>query len=169
MSYLIAAVVLVGLLGLANLLLLIGVIRRLRMTQDASQLPPEGLQPGETIPDFTATATDGEPVSAAYLRGNALIGFLSPGCGPCRELLPEFVKEAGRSSGPVLAVVVATPQDDPAMDIKRLEKVARVVTEAPHGPVQQVFKVSGYPTVLTTDATGTVVFSDAALPHQVHA
>ncbi|WP_165974561.1 TlpA family protein disulfide reductase [Nonomuraea deserti] len=169
MSYLIAAVVLVGLLGLANLLLLFGVIRRLRTMQDAPQLPPEGLQPGETIPDFTATATDGEPISAAYLEGRALIGFLSPGCRPCQELLPEFVKQAEQASGPVLAVVVAGPQDDPAMDIARLEKVARVVSEAPQGPVQQVFKVSGYPTVIATDATGTVVFSDAALPHQVHA
>ncbi|TDD05290.1 TlpA family protein disulfide reductase [Nonomuraea diastatica] len=109
-------------------------------------------------------ATDGEPISAAYLEGRALIGFFSPGCQPCRELLPKFVKQAEQASGPVVAVVVAAPQDDPAMDIARLEKVARVVSEAPQGPVQQVFKVSGYP----TDATGTVVFSDAALPHQVH-
>lgn len=169
MPYLIAASVLVGLLSLVNLLLLIGVIRRLRTMRDTSQMPLEGLQPGEAIPDFTATATDGAPVSAAYLRGRAMIGFFSPGCGPCKELLPRFVEQAEQAPGPVLAVVVATPQDDPAADIARLEKVARVVSEAPQGPVQQVFKVSGYPTVIATDATGTVVFSDADVPSPVHA
>ncbi|MFI7639619.1 TlpA family protein disulfide reductase [Nonomuraea sp. NPDC049400] len=169
MPYLIAAVVLVGLLGLANLLLLIGVIRRLRKLQAAPPMMQEGLAPGERIPDFAATTTDGEPISASFLEGSALVGFFSPSCQPCRELLPKFIEWAERISDPVLAIVVAGPQDDPAAYIARLAKVARVVQEEPQGPVQQVFKVSGYPTVIATDVTGTVVFSDAAMPDAVHA
>jgi thiol-disulfide isomerase/thioredoxin len=170
MVYLTAAVVLVGLLGLANLLLLVGVVRRLRKL--SAQLPEmvNGPEPGEKIPSFTALTSEGDPISAESLMGTpALIGFFSPSCAPCRQLLPEFVERAGRTSDPVMAVVVSGGDDDAAAEFERLAAVAQVVREEPHGPLQKAFRVSGFPTVITTDATGTVIGSDVDLPETVHA
>jgi thiol-disulfide isomerase/thioredoxin len=170
MLYLIAAVVLVGLLGLANLLLLFGVIRRLRkMAAQPSPMMDDGPALGEKLPEFAATTTDGEPISAELLGGPALIGLFSPDCGPCRELLPTFIERAGRMSEQVLAVVVAGSDEEAATDVARLAKVARVVREQPMGAIQTALKVNGYPTVIATDATGVVVSSDAGLPAAVHA
>ncbi|MFG6201919.1 hypothetical protein [Nonomuraea sp. JJY05] len=77
MPYLIVAVVLVGVLCLLNLLLTVGVIRRLRkQAASAASLPPmeEGLAIGEKIPEFAATTTGGEPISDELIEGPALIG-----------------------------------------------------------------------------------------------
>ncbi|MEV4176863.1 hypothetical protein [Nonomuraea sp. NPDC049709] len=105
MQYLVAAVVLVGLLGMVNLLLTVGVIRRLRGQSSPPSLPADGLSPGARVPRF----------------------------------------------------------------IERLAEVARVVTEAPQGPLQTAFKVNAYPTVITIDAGDTVVSSGHTMPHTMPA
>ncbi|TMR99632.1 TlpA family protein disulfide reductase [Nonomuraea basaltis] len=171
MPYLVAAVVLVGLLCMVNLLLTVGVIRRLRKQagQPALSHPmmAEGLSPGERIPEFAVTTTDGEPISEELLGGPALVGFFSPGCAPCEELLPRFVERARGTSDAVLAVVVADSGEESATYVERLAQVARVVSEQPQGPVQTAFKVAGYPTVLVIDTDGTVVSSDHTMPATV--
>ncbi|MFF4623410.1 TlpA family protein disulfide reductase [Nonomuraea jabiensis] len=169
MQYLVAAVVLVGLLGLVNLLLTVGVIRRLRSQSLPPSMPVEGLAPGARVPQFAATSTSGEPISDELLSGPAMVGFFSRGCRPCKDLLPLFVERARGTSDAVLAVVVADPGEDSAADIERLAEVARVVTEAPQGPLQTAFKVNGYPTVITIDAGDTVVSSGHTMPAEVKA
>ncbi|WP_165974676.1 TlpA family protein disulfide reductase [Nonomuraea deserti] len=169
MQYLVAAVGLVGLLGMVNLLLTVGVIRRLRSRSRSAppSMTAEGLSPGARIPRFAATTTSGEPVSDELLGAPALVGFFSRGCRPCEELLPLFVERARGTSDAVLAVVAAGAGEDSAAEIERLAEVARVVKEEPQGPLQAAFKVNAYPTVITIDAGGTVAHSGHTLPAEV--
>jgi thiol-disulfide isomerase/thioredoxin len=169
MSYLVAAVVLVGLLCMVNLLLTVGVIRRLRRQAaqadaHADPMRGEGLVPGDRLPDFAATTTGGEPISGELLGGPALVGFFSVGCEPCEKLLPRFVEHARRTQDAVLAVVAAEPGEPSEAYVDQLAQVARVVHETPGGPVQSAFKVTGYPTVLRISADGTVASSDHVMP-----
>ena len=162
MQYLVAAVVLVGLLGVLNLLLTVGVIRRLRRQSAAPAA--DSLPPGTRIPQFAATTTSGEPISDELLGTPALIGFFSHGCRPCEDLLPLFVERARGTSDAVLAVVVSAPGEDSAAEAGLLAEVARVVTEPPQGPLQTAFGVNAFPTVLTVGAGDTIVTSGHDLP-----
>ncbi|WP_431932896.1 TlpA disulfide reductase family protein [Nonomuraea jabiensis] len=173
MPYLIVAVVLVGVLCLLNLLLTVGVIRRLRKRAASAASAPtmqEGLAIGEKIPEFAATTTDGEPISHELIEGPALIGFFSPSCQPCRELMPRFIDHARRTPAAVLAVVVSDgDKEGVADDVERLAEVARVVVEAPHAAVQSAFQVAGYPTVFEIGADGSVTDNDPVLHATVSA
>lgn len=165
MVYLAAAVVVVGLLCLLNLLLTFGVIRRLREhakrldTMPQQMASPLGVAVGEAPADFTATTTTGETVSRAGLAGPVLVGFFSPGCEPCATELPRFIEYARTMPGGaerVLAVVEggATEASD---YVDRLEPVARVVVEEHGGPVKSAFKLFAFPTIYLLGADGTVV------------
>ncbi|MDF2705780.1 MAG: redoxin protein [Nonomuraea muscovyensis] len=172
MPYLIVAVALVGALCLLNLLLTVGVIRRMRkQAASAASLPhlEEGLAIGEKIPQFAATTTDGEPISDELIEGPSLIGFFSPSCQPCRELMPRFIDHARRTPAAVLAVVVTDSAEEAVADVERLAEVARVVVEAPHAAIQSAFQVAGYPTVFEIGADGRVTDNNPVLPAAVSA
>jgi methylamine dehydrogenase accessory protein MauD len=51
----------------------------------------DGLAPGQRAPDFAAPDLDGRVVSLGELLGRPLLlVFGSPGCGPCRTLVPDL-------------------------------------------------------------------------------
>jgi thiol-disulfide isomerase/thioredoxin len=169
MAYLAAAVTLVGIIAAVDLLLTVGVVRRLR--EHSAELAglrgpgagDAGLPVGTPVGDFTATDLTGRPVGVG--SGRTLVGFFSPGCGPCKERMPDFVAHAaGRPGGPgaVLAVVVGEAAEAAAM-VDPLLRVATVVVEPEDGPVQRAFGVGGFPTfVLVED--GVVAAADFVLP-----
>jgi hypothetical protein len=154
--YLVAAVVLVGLLCLLDLLLTVGVIQRLRQHTEllnklqagpAMAMPDVMLPAGSEVGEFAATTTDGTPVSRELLAGRTFVGFFTPGCQPCKEKLPTFLEAAPAFSGgreQVLAVVVAGPEEG-AETTAQLNPVARVVLEPPDGPVAKAFGTTGFP------------------------
>lgn len=174
MAFLIALAALVGAVAVLNLLLTVGVIRRLRQHNErlarladlGEPPPPAMIGEGEQIGEFAATTTDGEPVSRDLLSGQTLVGVLSPTCSACKERLPEFVSRAqtfpgGR--GQVLAVLAGDPEQvEPYRE--QLAPVARVVIEPPmDGPIAAALKVQGFPTFAVLDVEGTVVTSDLQL------
>ncbi|GAA4624119.1 TlpA family protein [Actinoallomurus vinaceus] len=139
MAYLAAAVVLLGILCLLNLLLTIGILRRLRADAAGTGHHPGPLfelGPGSAPGEFDAVTTAGEPVSHDTLTG--VVGFFSAGCEACHTLLPRFVEQArelGRDN--VLAVVGGDDQET----VDALTPVARVVTaELDGGPVARAFQ-----------------------------
>jgi len=166
MPYLVAAVVLVGLLCLVDLVLTFGVIRRLRqhaellsrrMDRDERIL----LGAGERVADFAATTFEGEAVSRAGLGGDTLVGFFSPSCAACAERLPDFVDRAARHDGGrarVLAVVVGDASET-ATQRDLLTPVARVAVEPREGPLATAFAVQGFPAFALVDAAGSVLAS----------
>jgi thiol-disulfide isomerase/thioredoxin len=175
MSYLAAAVTVVGLLCLVDLLLTFGVIRRLRehsvalAGQSGGGVGEPLLDVGETVGDFAAVTVNGEPVLRAFVDRETIVGFLSPGCPPCERRLPQFV-EAARTAGRdrVLAVLTDTTEADAAEMLTALSPVARVVVEAEDGALTKAFGVTAFPAFCRIDAAHTVtvvgfdaVFADA--------
>lgn len=156
MPYLVAAVVLVGVLCLLDLVLTVGVIQRLRQHTEllnnlqagaAVGMPDVMLPAGAEVGEFATTTTDGDPVSRELLSGQTLVGFFSPDCQPCKEKLPRFIEAAPGVPGgrqQVLAVVVASPEEA-AETTARLSPVARVVVEPHDGPVTSAFGATGFP------------------------
>ncbi|MDQ1741950.1 MAG: hypothetical protein QOE23_289 [Pseudonocardiales bacterium] len=176
MPFSVAAAILLGLLGLVNLALLLGVIRRLNdhtavLARLAGEQPrvQSALPPGQRPATFRATTMQGEQVAGQEL---ALVAFLSQDCRRCQERLPAFVEAAkampeGRRQ--VLAVVVAGPEvthpDNPANShLTRLSEVAQVVVEQLDGPIASAFQVAGFPSFCRLGSDGIVVANgDAAL------
>jgi hypothetical protein len=163
MAYLAAAVAALAALGLVNLTLTLGVVRRLRdMAPDpgSAGLPRPVLAPGEVPGRIAATALDGESVTGA-----PLVGFFAPNCAPCHDRLPQFVEYARQLPGgadDALAVIVGDP-DEGADLIAAVHTVARVVVEPTRGPVASAYGVSGYPALCLVDGSGTVVASGTDL------
>ncbi|MEU4572835.1 TlpA disulfide reductase family protein [Nonomuraea sp. ATR24] len=156
MQYLVAAVVLLGVLSLLNLALTAGLIRRLRQF-DA---PARGVPVGHPVGGFTAQDTEGRPVARELLTGPTLVGFFTPGCEPCEDLLPRFVARAGALPHDCLAVVHAVRAEDAEGYAARLAGAARVVVEGPGGPVQRAFQVAAFPAVFLVGGDGTVLAGD---------
>jgi thiol-disulfide isomerase/thioredoxin len=168
MTYL--AIVLIGVLAVANLLLTYGVIRRLRVhTTEISSLRRQGNDIGDdvaapagtAVARFAATDEQGRSIGAEVLTGRWLVGFFAPNCMPCKERLPEFVRLAAQRQGGqegVLAVVVASPAESGEV-VGQLRPVARVVVEEHEGAVQKAFGVKGFPAFVRVD-DGRVVASD---------
>jgi protein-disulfide isomerase len=171
MVYLAFAVALVGALCVLDLLLTVGVIRRLREVTEqlaaapglATMLPRPA--PGFAVADFSTVTEDGEPLTRADLPPRTLVGFFSPTCAPCKELLPDFLDHAAQSPGGralTLAVVIGTPAEAAPL-ARQLAPVARVVVEHPDGALSAAFSTAAYPTLLLLDAEHTVAASGGSL------
>lgn len=177
MPILTAAVVLVGILCVIDLLLSFGIIRRLReqnetlktvQQQAAAAADPDiALPAGATVGTFSATAVSGIRLSDADIDGTrTLVGFFSPGCEPCKERMPQFIEYATRFEGRVIAVA-AGGADEVADMVVRLGEVAEVVIEEDGGAVHRAFGASGYPALCLVDGGKTVLASGwemSALP-----
>lgn len=161
MPYLTAAVVLIGLLCVCNLLLTLGLIRRLKRQDshhDVSAALPIALRPGSRVGEFTAVTIDGEPVSHETISG--LVGFFSAGCSPCHRLIPDFVRHA-RAVGRDNALAVVSGSDPTA--VETLAPVTRVIVEDYDGPVENAFENTWTPAVYLIDAEHRVVAAGGSL------
>jgi hypothetical protein len=152
---------------LLDLVLTLGVVRRLRHHTELITNLSAGDRPlhaildeGETAGPFETVATTGEPVSRDGLSGLTLVGALAPGCSACEEKLPEFIDHARTFSGgrdQVIAVVVGS-EDETEAYRERLEPVARVVVEPPmSGALGTALRLGSFPAFGVLDQSGTVV------------
>jgi thiol-disulfide isomerase/thioredoxin len=160
MPLLIAAVVLVGILCVLDLILTLGVIKRLRehteMISSMMNGPKTSIAVGEEVGEFTTSTVDGERVARESLGDDALVAFFSPTCQPCKEKLPHFVEFARnlpRGRDQVLATVIGDAELADEL-VTALQPVARVVVESGDGTVATAFKVKAYPTVLRVAPDG---------------
>jgi hypothetical protein len=178
MAVLIAAVILVGLICLADLLLTFGVIRRLREQAEqiggfgragwAAAPPVVGLAEGESPAAFASVTMDGEPMTGpAEIR---MAAFFSSTCSACPgKVAPfvDYVRSHRLARDHMLAVVLGSADEPPAY-LDDLRRVAQLVFEEPDGgTISSAFKVSGYPAFCLLDSGGAVVasgFDPAALP-----
>ncbi|ONI76589.1 hypothetical protein BWI15_04630 [Kribbella sp. ALI-6-A] len=158
-TFLTALVVVVGIVGVLNLLLLFGVIRRLKehdqaiakIPYSAMQSPPaESMRaPGSEVDEFTAVSTDSVPVTKESLTAETLVGFFSVSCAPCIESAPKFAAHAAGVPGgkdSVLAIVIADGDDDASEIVGVLGGSARIVVEGYEGPIATAFGVTAFPT-----------------------
>jgi len=136
MPYVVATLVLLGLLCLLNLLLTIGILRRMRAQPAARPELPFALRPGSAVGEFAVTTTDGEPLTLAALNGT--VAFFSADCAACHDTLPDFLayaREQGRDN------VFAVFGGEEPETVRALAEVAHVVTaELDGGPVATAFR-----------------------------
>jgi len=181
MGVLIAAVVLVGVLCVLDLLLTLGVIRRLREhtthLEGLLRAPRHGdglPEIGNPVGEFTTTTVDGESVSQASLTGDTLVAFFSPGCEPCEAKLPDFLAYARNIPGGPRQVwaVVTGPADKVGEMVDKLRPVVTTVMDGVDGPVSTAFQTSATPTFCLVDDAGRIAaaeFDFTALPTPVRA
>jgi hypothetical protein len=161
MVYLAVGVVIAVVLTLLNLLLMFGVIRRLRELQSRVDAGPSvhdpGLPAGSPAPALTATTVVGAEVFSVDPARTMLIGFFSPGCGPCADRIPEFVEYAGTGVGKVAVVVtdLASEGDEYVGQLSAVD----VIVQSGQGAWAQGFAVSSYPTLCLVSADGVVLGS----------
>jgi thiol-disulfide isomerase/thioredoxin len=176
-TYLVAAVIGLGVLSLVNLGLTVVMARRLREQGErlARQAPLRvtrpmvGPPPGTEVPEFSVTTVSGAPVSAADLRGQrSLIGFFMPGCAPCNDQVPAFIALARDLPGGPAHVLAVIPDGGrssakvPGHDADRLVEdltgagAAQVVRGPSAGEAATALAVTGYPSFLLLDAGGRV-------------
>jgi thiol-disulfide isomerase/thioredoxin len=167
MPFLIAALILVGSLCALDLILTLGVMKRLREhTEMLSNVAGGGsgrasIAVGEEVGDFTTSTVDGEPLARDLLVGETLVAFFSPTCKPCKEKLPKFIEFARTMRGGrdrVLATVIGDAEETAALTAE-LAPVARVVNEEYDGALSAAFQAKAYPTVLMTsrDSDGRLI------------
>jgi thiol-disulfide isomerase/thioredoxin len=157
MTLLAVAVALVGALCLIDLVLTLGVVRRLRdhstRLSALSGFEPDAdtlRAPGVAVDPFTTEDVHGTPVSLTDLTQPTLVGFFSPNCPACEEKLPSFLDYARAFPGGrdrTLAVVAG--ESGGVRYRGALGDVATVVVEPEVvGPVQKAFGTRSYPSFL---------------------
>lgn len=168
MPILSAAVAVVGALCLLDLLLMFGVIRRLRehsgllarVSGQGDPMPPvTGLAGGDSPAVFSATTTTGALVTeTSPLR---IAAFFSSSCPACPDKVPGFTGKLtsyGISRDAVLAVVQHDSGPLPPF-LDQLAEVCQVHVESNGGPVGEAFQVRGYPAFCVLNGHGTVLAS----------
>src|SRR5215831_11821228 len=113
----------------------------------------QGPRIGDRLPHFMAQGPEGTVLSEGQLDGRAsVLLFLSPGCGPCTDLLQEIGQaDLGRLSDE-LVIVTTGSQDQGALGTA----TGPLVLTEPDGEVSAAFKVKARPFAVAVDKTGIV-------------
>ena len=117
---------------------------------------------GQRVADFSGSTVDGEAVGRDLLTDETLVAFLAPGCDPCRKSLPELVETAAHwPGGRACTLLVISGDEEKAGEyVTTLSPVARVLVEAPDGPVGTAFQADTYPLFGSVDSYGRVLRSE---------
>jgi thiol-disulfide isomerase/thioredoxin len=144
----------VAVLSCVNIVLLLGIARRLnRLTSRGADLPAPSLpefslpEAGTVVGNFIASTTAGDRISTKDLRERTLVGFFTLGCPPCERFTPAFRSYASTFAGAqdqVLAVIVGG-NGDPTTLTQELGDIARVIVEPSGGPVSTAFGIDAFP------------------------
>ncbi|GAA4957772.1 peroxiredoxin family protein [Actinoplanes utahensis] len=171
MLLLTAAVIALTVFVLIDLLLSAAIIRRLRDTEARlDEITPSarpGLMNGTAMPDFSDAA--GTFTRAGVTDVPLLLAFFATGCRYCPTQAEQLAHRKAEIDGHGIRVVsVLTVLDDAAPDdlTPTLEKSGAVVTEHGPGGLMATFSVTGTPTFLLYDRTGTLLGSGNSI-HEV--
>jgi hypothetical protein len=153
-NLMLAVVALVGAIGLVNVLLIFGVIGRVRVLQEVVQTgvlrDPDLPAPGDAVGAFQITAADGTQLSEATVQGeSALVCFFTPGCQPCADVRAQLL--ARPPALPLIAFVEGA-SDDPEVQqiLASLGRLGSVAATQAGDAVTRAFKPSGFPTLIRT-------------------
>jgi thiol-disulfide isomerase/thioredoxin len=169
MSVLAFFVILIGLALSLNVIMTLGLIRRLRQIHHsvAEWIPsgryvplPDGLPIGEVPPSFSVTDLDGEVISEATLAGQiSVLGFFAASCESCRLYLPRLRDLSKQRARDLQSLVVIDGDAAHAGDLITVgRETGRVVTGELNTGMSGIFKVHFYPTFYVVDESGKVAF-----------
>jgi peroxiredoxin len=150
------AVVVLAVLCLLDLVLTLGVVRRLRdhntRLQALQGVAPDGFalpRPGDGVSPFSAVALSGETVTNDDLAEPTLVAFFTPDCPSCEEKLPGFLDYTRDfASGKARVLGVVASESGGSHYRTALSEVATVVSERERGALQKAFNVTAFPSFL---------------------
>lgn len=170
MTWLTIVTIVVMIIGLLNLVLISGVLRRLNEHEtaisklsDQSVQAASGIRPGEFPAAFSVTALGGGILTEQSLTSQTIVGFFLNGCTPCAETMPKFVKVATSARRHMIAVLVGfeSAENDYAEQLSGLsEIVLENSVDDPEGTISRAFMVASYPTIFSIDEAGAVLSTD---------
>lgn len=160
MTVLVAAVVVLAVVVVFNLLITFAVLRRLRGREERLAGPAGAGDPGaellgRMLPEFATTSTGGEPVTNV-VDAERLVGFFSATCLPCREQAAEFARQ-GDPGRLAIVLMEGAPAADQDAILAALADSPTVVTDPTSTELAAAMGVRSFPQILRFDAAGVVV------------
>lgn len=155
-TILVLSSILLWVLVLLNLLLTLGLARRLRNAFPKVEM----LKAGQPAPDFISLTLKGETVTlATYARRPVAFVFVSPDCKPCREELPRLagLRPQAEQFG-VELVLVSDADEDKTLSFVEGIAEGLPVPVAPRARTSFLmdYKAMGTPSYCLLDAQGRV-------------
>ena len=142
-----------------SILLALLLLAGLSCTAFAAQ---EGSQPGDTMPDFTVTLSDGTSATLSeLLKENDLVvlNVFATWCGPCKLEFPEMEKTyQAHSDRMVILSVSGDPADTREMIAAYKEENALSFPMGMAGDALDFLNVTAFPTTVFIDRDGKVGF-----------
>jgi hypothetical protein len=167
--FIVAAIVVLAILVVGNLLITSAVLRRLRHYEEqfaAGGVPRSGRQEeviGKELPEFDGTNTRGEPVSRSSIVGpDRLVAILSAGCSSCHEQAARFA----RHPDPDRVAIVVLDGDDAAQRealLAAVDNCPTVIAEPASSLIVEAMGVRVFPLLLKADEAGVVVEARTSL------
>ena len=119
-----------------------------------------GIEPGQTMPDFTVTLTDGSTVTLSELlkeKDLVVLNLFASWCGPCEHEFPDLdaVRMANSDRMEILAVSFE-PADTIETIAEYKESHALSIPMGIRGDALPTLSVANFPTTLFIDRNGTV-------------
>jgi hypothetical protein len=163
MAGLLAVAVLALAVSLLDLLLILGIVRRLRAQaiaqspQDAGGLFHMGSGPprGSRLPEFIAsTVAGGTADDTRYAGAQGCVAFMSATCTPCKAALTElepYLREAGIGKQHTLVVLDGDPAAE-SQEARRAAGFAEVVVGADAARLIDQFGIAGFPTLIAVQS-----------------
>ncbi|WP_433498558.1 hypothetical protein ACQP1K_27350 [Sphaerimonospora sp. CA-214678] len=166
--FLVTAVVLIGAICALDLILTLGVIKRLRshseILSNRNNEGPPAMEVGEEVGRFETSTLDDVRITWEGTREGTIVAFFSPTCAPCKAKLPNFLEHSRtlRAGDPRPVAVVVGDSADADEFLSALRPVADVVLENHEGVMAKAFQVTAFPTVLMVapDASGVLRVTD---------
>jgi thiol-disulfide isomerase/thioredoxin len=134
---------------------------------NGSDLTPETLSNqssvkiGDATPSLNISTLKGEPasLSEAIAGHNTLVGFLTPGCGPCKNLITDWLAEPAPDNADWQTVIVAigTPEEV-AEEFPETIRNRYPIYYCQEDLLNRVCNVNLFPTLMGIDHKGLVRF-----------
>lgn len=169
----VAAFVVLTALVLVDLVLSLGIIRRLRdHEQRLAAFPmlssPGGLAVGQPVPEFSVMSTDGVELTRSWFDdATTVVAFVAPGCQGCdeqRSALDNYLAAAGAAGVQrVVAVSAFGGEDGSGEIVQGFEGTARVVVGGPGDGLEAAFAVTAFPSHFLVGPDLTVLATSGAV------
>lgn len=170
MPFLVSLTVLLTVVVLLNLMLTVGLVRRLRdydgRLHRLEQGEPTMAEVGERVGEFSTVTVDGTEIDRDALVPGTMVGFFDPQCETCHAHLPAFAAAArDLPGGRAQTLAVVRDEEDAHEMVDVLTGDVRVVLERRRGPVARAFKVAAIPSFCRLGPDQSVASHDFA-PHE---
>lgn len=139
-----------------NLLLTIGLVRRVNGLQSAAPALAPGLPDGSRVPDAMIVDLHGalRPL-AEMMEGPTALLFLSPTCEGCHDQLPALGALAQRDSSVRMVAVLAASDVSQAPEyIEGLAGASFVLAPGSQTDALERLRITAFPTYVVVDAEG---------------